>query len=93
MPKSDAPKGNLIIFTAVAGDETAHPYTEKQHGLFSYFLMKKLQESGGDISLQSLSSYITTNVNKHSVVNGKEQNPTVIVSPALMPTWQNLKLK
>jgi hypothetical protein len=93
MPKSETPKGNLIIFTAVTGDETAHPYTEKQHGLFSYFLMKKLQESRGDISFQSLSSYITTNVNQHSVVGGKEQNPTVIISPTLLPTWQNLKLK
>lgn len=93
MPKPDMPRGNLIIFTAVTGDETAHPYTEKQHGLFSYFLMKKLQESKGDISFQDLSSYISTNVNQHSVVSGREQNPTVIVSSSLQASWQKLKLK
>jgi hypothetical protein len=92
-PKPNAPRGNLIIFTAVSGDETAHPYTEKQHGLFSYYLMKKLQESKGDISLQNLSEYISSNVNKQSVVSGKEQNPTVITGPVLQSTWQNLKLK
>jgi len=93
MPKTNSPKGNLVIFTAVSGDETAHPYSEKQHGLFSYFLMKKLQESKGDISLSDLSSYVATNVNQHSVVGGKEQNPTVNVSPLMQNTWQNLKLK
>jgi hypothetical protein len=93
MPKPNTPRGNLIIFTAVTGDETAHPYTEKQHGLFSYFLMKKLQESKGDINFQDLSTYISTNVNKVSVVSGKEQNPTVSVSPLLQSSWQTLKLK
>lgn len=92
-PKPNAPKGNLIIFSAVSGDETAHPYTEKQHGLFSYYLMKKLQETRGEINLQALSDYISTNVNKYSVVSGKEQNPTVITGPVLQTSLQNLKLK
>jgi hypothetical protein len=93
MPKADAPKGNLVIFTAVSGDETAHPYDEKQHGLFSYYLIKKLQETKGDINFQELSKFVTTKVNQQSVVTGKEQNPTVNVSPAVQATWGNWKLK
>lgn len=93
MPKADSPKGNLVIFTAVSGDETAHPYVEKQHGLFSYYLIKKLQETKGDINFQELSKFISTKVNQQSVVSGKEQNPTVNVSPAVQNTWGNWKLK
>jgi hypothetical protein len=93
MPKADAPKGNLVIFTAVTGDETAHPYDEKQHGLFSYYLMKKLQETRGDINFQELSDFITTKVNQQSVVSGKEQNPTVNISPSVQNTWGSWKLK
>jgi hypothetical protein len=92
-PKADAPKGSLVIFTAVSGDETAHPYDDKQHGLFSYYLMKKLQETKGDISYQELSKYISTNVNQHSVVSGRAQNPTVNVSSAVQSSWGNWRLK
>lgn len=93
MPKADAPKGNLVIFTAVSGDETAHPFDEKQHGLFSYYLIKKLQETKGDISFQELSKFVTTKVNQQSVVTGKEQNPTINVSPAVQSSWGSWKLK
>jgi hypothetical protein len=93
MPKANSPRGNLVIFTAVSGDETAHPYDEKQHGLFSYYLIKKLQETKGDISFLELSKFITTKVNQQSVVSGKGQNPTVNVSPAVQATWGSWKLK
>ena len=93
MPKADSPRGNLVIFTAVSGDETAHPYDEKQHGLFSYYLIKKLQETKGEISFLELSKFITTKVNQQSVVSGKGQNPTVNVSPAVQATSGSWKLK
>jgi hypothetical protein len=37
-PKSESMKGNLVVFSGATGDETAYPYKEKQHGLFTYFL-------------------------------------------------------
>lgn len=92
-PKADAPKGSLVIFTAVSGDETAHPYNDKQHGLFSYYLMKKLQETKGEISYQELSKYISTKVNQQSVVSGRAQNPTVNVSSAVQDSWGTWRLK
>ncbi|MCD8237395.1 MAG: leucine-rich repeat protein [Prevotellaceae bacterium] len=41
-PKKNEPKGNLVVFSAASGEQTAHPYKEKGHGLFTYFLLKKL---------------------------------------------------
>ncbi|MDR3246597.1 MAG: WG repeat-containing protein, partial [Prevotellaceae bacterium] len=88
------PSGNMVVFSAAQGDETAYPYKEKGHGLFTYFLLKKLQESKGEVTLGELSSYITTNVRQQSiVVNSKSQTPTVIPSATLDETWTNLKLK
>jgi hypothetical protein len=40
-PKPSTPMGNLVVFSAAEGDETALPYTEKGHGMFTYFLLKK----------------------------------------------------
>ena len=92
-PKISPPQGNMVVFSAASGDETAHPYEEKQHGMFSYYLMKKLQETKGDVTIEELSEYITTKVSQQSVVSGKEQNPTISVSSAAQATCGSWKLK
>lgn len=92
--KQDAPQGNMVVFSAAQGNETAYPYKEKGHGLFTYFLLKKLQETKGAVTLGELSSYITTNVSQQSiVVNSKSQTPTVVSSVNVENEWKNFKIK
>lgn len=91
--KKEDPKGNMVIFSAASDDETAMPYTDKNHGLFTYFLLKKLKESKGDVTLSELGEYVTTNVRKQAtVVNHKPQTPTVSPSTSMVGTWQRMKL-
>ena len=91
--KAGAPQGNMVVFSAATGDETAYPNNDEQHGMFTYYLLKKLQETKGDVTLQDLGDYITTNVRQQSIVkNGKSQTPTVTPS-AEASTWQTWKLK
>lgn len=91
--KASAPKGNMVVFSAAQGDETAYPYKEKGHGMFTYYLLKKLQESGGDVTLGELSDYVRSEVRKQSIVsNSKMQTPTVTASPAMQDSWQSLQL-
>ena len=93
-PKPQEPKGNMFILSAAQGDETAYPYQEKGHGMFTYYLLKGLQNSKGDISLGELSEYIIDNVRKQSIVkNGKSQTPCVSASGALKDSWKTLKLR
>ena len=93
-PKNNIIKGNIIVFSATTGDETAYPYKENQHGLFTYFLLKKLQETKGDVNYESLSNYIIENVKQQSiVVNQKSQTPQVNTSIEVQNTWQTMKLK
>lgn len=92
--KQSAPKGNMIVFSAAQGDETAYPYKDKQHGMFTYFLLKKLQESKGEVTLGELSEYLAEEVGRQSFVkNNKMQTPTVNVASSLQNNWKNLKLK
>ena len=92
--KAEAPQGNMVVFSAATGDETAYPYKEKGHGMFTYFLLKKLQESKGDCTLQELGEYIQTNVRQQSVViNRKSQTPTVVPSAGIGESWKTMKLK
>ena len=92
--KADEPQGNMVVFSAATGQETAYPYKTKNHGMFTYFMLKKLKESKGDMTLDELSEYVITNVKQQSiVVNGKSQTPTVSTSVSLSEGWKELKLK
>ena len=92
--KQNEPKGKMIVLSAAQGDETAYPYKEKGHGLFTYFLLKKLQESKGNTTLGELADYITSEVGKTSIViNGKSQTPSASVSPSLVDSWRELEIK
>ena len=92
--KQGVPIGNMVVFAAAQGNETAYPYAEQQHGLFTYYLLKKLQETAGDITLQDLGDYIRQQVGKVSIIeNNKSQTPTVSFSNTISTQWQTWKLK
>jgi hypothetical protein len=94
LPRENILSGNLVVFSATSSDETALPVKENGHGLFTYYLLKKLQESQGNATLEEISKYVIDNVKQQSiVVNNKAQNPKINASPSLQYTWQNIKLK
>ena len=93
-PRTDEPKGNMVAISAATGEETTYPDAEKRHGMFTYYLLSKLQESGGDVTLGELCDYITTKVSQQSVkVNRKQQTPTVMPSPEIETSWRTLPLR
>ncbi len=93
-PKNNEVKqGNLLVLTATSESQTALPYEEKGHGMFTYYLLKALKTSQGDMSLEELSNYVRKQTTLNSVmINSKEQNPQTIVSPYIENTWKNWKI-
>lgn len=91
-PKAPTVGGNMVVFSATMDDETAYPYNQENHGMFTFFLLKKLQDTKGDVTLGALADYIITKVKQTSIIkNDKIQTPTVTASP-LAPDWQNVRL-
>lgn len=89
-----APEGNMYVLSATSNQETAMPYAEKNHGLFTYYLLKKLQLSKGNVTLRELSDYVEQQVKSASVkVNSKLQTPSTSVSGRLRDEWTNKKLR
>ena len=87
--KSAPVVGNMVVFSAAQGNETAYPLKSKEHGMFTYFLLEKLQKSGGAVSLGDLSDYVTAKVAETSIVtNDKSQTPTV-TAPVGSNDWRN----
>lgn len=92
--KPQAPKGKMVVFSAAQGDETAYPLQDKQHGLFTYYLLKKLKDTKGEVTYGELSNYIAEQVSQESIVsNGKSQTPTVSASQTVAATWKTMKLR
>lgn len=86
--------GNVIVFSAASGSQTALANMEQNHGMFTYYLLKKLQETKGAVDLGSLSQYIEEKVSLESQLkNKKQQTPTVIVGTGYdLDTWKSQPL-
>ena len=91
--KPDTPTGKLVVFSASQGDESAFPYDKERHGMFTYYLLKKLQETSGNTSLGELTDYVKAEVSKQAFKEkNKTQTPSVYNSSEL-EDWRNITLK
>ena len=60
--------------------------------MFTYHLLKKLQESKGKVSMGELADYVAKNVSIQSLkTNTKEQDPVVNTSEKVQETWREWK--
>ena len=92
-PRETQVSGKTVVFSATSDAEAAYAYTDQEHGLFSYYLLKKLQETKGKVKLGELADYLKKEVPIQSLkINSKKQTPTVAVSPGIEDTWQKLKI-
>lgn len=88
------PAGNVFVLSAADAQQTAFPYTEKDHGMFTYWLLKKLQESKGAASLGDIASFVEQKVAATSQeINHRAQTPTHKATGKLSGTWKTKKLR
>jgi hypothetical protein len=91
-PKQDDLNGNLVLFSASSDTQSALPYQEQGHGMFTYFLLEKLQISKGKCTYSELFDYLEEKVSLNSLkVNEKKQNPKVSSSPSINDKWLDWK--
>ena len=92
-PKSQALNGNIVVLTASSNIQSALPLKDKYHGIFTYYLLKKIQESNGNINFKDLFEFVKNNVyTKSLIVNSKEQTPDVLFSNEVKDTWSSWTL-
>ena len=93
-PKTGTLAGNMVVFSASTGEQSALPYDTEKHGMFTYFLLKKIQDTKGNITYDELSKYLESKVSLESLrVNGKEQDPEVNVSLDVGDVWKLWKIR
>lgn len=93
-PRDVAATGNLVVLSAASADQSAFPYHEKNHGLFTYYLLKKLNDTEGKVNIGDLTDFIVEEVSKTAIVeNKKPQKPNVKWSTNLTDTWREINLQ
>lgn len=94
VPKKASVTGNVVVVSATSSDQTAWYHKEQGHGLFTYCLIKKLQESRGEVSMGELCDYLEERVPQISIVQNRViQSPTFQPSPALGNVWKTWTVK
>ena len=82
MDVNTAMADNVTLFSAASGNQISSAWPEKQHGLFSYWLMKGMQgsaDTNGDnrLTVEELGGFIRNNVSTTAGRLDREQTPGV----------------
>lgn len=92
-PQEKPVSGNLVVISAASDKQTSNAFTEKGHGIFTYYLLKKLHDGKGRDSLGDIYDYINKNVNTTSMEKwSKPQTPTVNPSSSCAAGWKDIRL-
>ena len=92
LEKELLPAPNIAVLAAAAGDQISSTYTEKEHGLFTYFMLQGLQGAGdangdGAVGLAELYEYLKPRVESTArKTYNNEQSPQVLASPEALKT-------
>lgn len=85
------PNGNLIVFSAAKSNEIAQGHTKEGHGLFTYYLLKAMRDTEGNVSFGALADYLKECVVRKSLQfdTHKQQTPEVNTSSNIADYWRN----
>ena len=85
--------GSVVVFSAAQGNETAQGYPEQGHGLFTYYLLKEMQDTGGQITFGLLSDRLQRNVSSVApqLKMRKSQTPATTATQQAAETWRNMQ--
>ena len=71
--------GNLVVLASSSGTEASAVYRDKQHGYFTYFLLKELKAGGWQTPLKPTMDAVQQNVARETARIGKLQTPMMLV--------------
>ena len=80
-------RDDIVIFMAADGDKTAYSFIDQHHGFFTYYILKELKYTRGEITFQELFNNVTKNQAYESSLQGKLQEPSMIIGGSLGDNW------
>jgi hypothetical protein len=87
-PKGDILPDNLIVMASSSGNQSSAVFREKNHGFFTYYLLKGIQTLGVQTTYGNLFNYIRKEVDLETARQGIMQQPQIITAPNSDQNWQ-----
>lgn len=81
--------GNSVIFASSSGSQSSGVYQKMEHGYFTYFLLKYMQEKEDKLTYGEMFDFVKEQVENESFNERKTQTPKVTPSPSLGDEWRN----
>lgn len=78
---------DFVIFMSADGDKTSYSFIDQHHGFFTYYILKELKYTRGEVSFQELFNNVTKNQAYESSLQGKLQEPSMIIGGTLGDNW------
>lgn len=92
VPKSGTPQGNVVLSMASSTGIPAYAVRKYGHGLFTYGILSKLQETKGNCTIKDVTDAASLWVKKTTLgLYKKTQAPIIIPSQNLAGSWATLK--
>ena len=74
---------NITVLSATSSSQVSGALKEKEHGLFTYYLLKGMsgkadENKDNSLDIKELSNYIIKEVKDQAALSGREQTPQII---------------
>lgn len=92
-PKAIRSRNNSVFFTSAAANRTSYSFEDQHHGFFTYFMLKELKRTVGDINYKDFFENVERNLSYESSLQGKLQQPIVTPGSKVKEMWQDLHFR
>ncbi|MCH1574685.1 MAG: caspase family protein [Flavobacteriales bacterium] len=88
VPEEVEAGGNAVVFASSSGNQSSGVFEDQEHGYFTYFLLKYMQESKGKLNYGDMFDGVRKEVKLQSNRDGRDQEPSVRVAPTIIDEWR-----
>ena len=86
-------RNDIVMFAAADWNKAAYSFDQQHHGFLTYFMLKEIKRTRGDIDYGTLFENIDRQLNYESSLQGKLQQPKMILGNKAKEGWQGRRFK
>jgi hypothetical protein len=89
VPEEVEAGGRTVVFASSSGKQSSGVFEEQEHGYFTYFLLKYMQQAKGKLNYGEMFDEVRREVSLQSNRDERKQEPSIRVAPAVIDEWRN----
>ena len=86
-------RGDVVVFCSSDFTATSYAFKEQEHGFFTYFLLKELKKTKGNLSYDDMFTNVKEAVSFESSLQGLQQIPAMTPGGKTKDTWTTMSFR